>query len=655
MTTQPTQNPVPSESPRDLKYNAGKIDEFVTSLALKYLDRLGGEHYTIEGLRNLAQQAIAKYGWIPVGTFQEGANLITPNQILKDTASGEYYRWDGMFPKPVPSGSTPESNGGIAVGAWLSVGDGALRTTLMSSGGAKIISNGNDTLNNYLPHTPEEFLVKDMDLALASSLSATASDGRKTIVAGDRTLKNTVTIPQKGYLNVSGTLQSMQSGNLPAIAMESNSVLDGAKILTPNRALAIRVDGKNNVEISDVKAKGTFVTNDENFAYGVDILNSTDVYVKGVQAEGYTGGLSFSESKRVMADGLNFSGMKFHPSLGAGDYGVLYGNNKNGIISRLFYKASADGYGRHGFYMAGHDGSLNTVLNGAVFDYSEQPAGIQPPGAINIRKNDRAIYANIVIDGTGITGITENGYISTQILNGIVVNQVKRGSAIAYGINLGESNGALRVRNCIFSAYIVTIALADGVTDPLCYGVVVSGTDNKYNGYTRIPYLGYPYLVQNGAADCLIEGCLDTADSAGGQSFILFAGSASRITIKGCSTRRPWFRSGNLNSVTDLTVDFPRSASCSINSGTATYADSYELVSGTTVGNSNIVVSFKGHVTQAAVDNAVASFFKSNTLVQPVITSRANKSLVIEFYSLTNGALVNPSTTAVGFTLTINQ
>ncbi|ORM78353.1 phage tailspike protein [Pantoea eucrina] len=526
---------------------------------------------------------------------------------------------------------------------------------LTGSGGASIIGNGNDTLNHYLPHTPEEFLVNDIDLALASSLSATASDGRKTIVAGDRTLNSTVTIPQKGYLNVSGTLQSLQSLNLPAIAMDSNSTLSGAKILTPNRALAIRVDGKSNVEISGVKAKGTFVTNDENFAYGVDILNSTDVYVKDVQAEGYTGGLSFSESKRVMADGLNFSGMKFHPSLGAGDYGVLYGNNKNGIISRLFYKASADGYGRHGFYMAGHDGSVNTVLNGAVFDYSEQPAGIQPPGAINIRKNDRAVYANIVIDGTGITGITENGYISTQIFNGIMVNQVKRGSAIAYGINLGESTGALRVRNCVFSAYIVTIALAYGVTDPLCYGVVVSGSDNKYNGYTRIPNLGYPYLVQNGATDCLIEGCLDTAEASGGQAFIIFAGSASRITIKGCSTRRPWFRSGNLNSVTDLTVDFPRSTSCSINSGTPTYADPYELVSGTTVGNSNIVVSFKGHVTQAAVDNAVASFFKSSTLVQPVITSRANKSMVIEFYSLTNGALVNPSTTAVGFTLTINQ
>ena len=50
MATTPTQNSVPSESSLDLKYNAGKIDEFVTSLAQQYIDRFGNAHYTIEGL-----------------------------------------------------------------------------------------------------------------------------------------------------------------------------------------------------------------------------------------------------------------------------------------------------------------------------------------------------------------------------------------------------------------------------------------------------------------------------------------------------------------------------------------------------------------------------------------------------------------------------
>ncbi|MBD9658125.1 GDSL-type esterase/lipase family protein [Pantoea sp. PNT03] len=133
MATQPTNNAVPSESPRDLKFNAGKIDEFVTSLTQKYQDRFGNNHYTIEGLRWLAQQAISQYGYITVDSFLAGANITLPNQVLRDSSTGEYYRWDGVLPKAVPANSTPQSAGGIGKGAWLSVGDASLRSNLNSS------------------------------------------------------------------------------------------------------------------------------------------------------------------------------------------------------------------------------------------------------------------------------------------------------------------------------------------------------------------------------------------------------------------------------------------------------------------------------------------------------------------------------------------
>lgn len=135
MATIPTALPVPSESPRDLKFNAGKIDEFVTSFALKYKDRFGGDHYTIEGLRQISQQAISAYGWVPMDSFQAGATLTLPNQVLRwklPDGDGDYYRWDGAFPKEVPAASTPESTGGIGTGAWLSVGDAVLRALLSS-------------------------------------------------------------------------------------------------------------------------------------------------------------------------------------------------------------------------------------------------------------------------------------------------------------------------------------------------------------------------------------------------------------------------------------------------------------------------------------------------------------------------------------------
>lgn len=144
MATIPTQNAVPSESPRDLKFNAGKIDEFVNSLVNIYIDRFGTQHYTIEGLRWLALQAISQYGYITIDSFQAGANITLPNQILRDTTNGEYYRWDGTLPKSVPAGSTPQSTGGVGKGAWVSVGDGSLRASLAMEDGVDLVKNAVD-------------------------------------------------------------------------------------------------------------------------------------------------------------------------------------------------------------------------------------------------------------------------------------------------------------------------------------------------------------------------------------------------------------------------------------------------------------------------------------------------------------------------------
>ncbi|EHN8852331.1 hypothetical protein ACUA1R_004229 [Enterobacter hormaechei] len=150
MATQPTNFPVPSESPRDLKFNAGKIDQFVTSDEKTYLDRFGGAHYTISGLTKLVQDAIAAYGWIPVESFQDGATLTQSNQILKDNDSGEYYRWDGAYPKVVPAGSTPETTGGFGINAWLSVGDSVLRSQLASANGYTLVPSVN-VINSVVP------------------------------------------------------------------------------------------------------------------------------------------------------------------------------------------------------------------------------------------------------------------------------------------------------------------------------------------------------------------------------------------------------------------------------------------------------------------------------------------------------------------------
>ncbi|WP_417932769.1 SGNH/GDSL hydrolase family protein [Enterobacter hormaechei] len=130
MATTPTNLPVPSESPRDLKFNAGKIDEFVTSENHVYVDRFGNKHRTIEGINYDANQAILNYGYITKDSFEDGSTISLANECLRWKSNGEYYRWDGTLPKVVPPGSTPDSTGGIGDGKWVGVGDAALRTEL---------------------------------------------------------------------------------------------------------------------------------------------------------------------------------------------------------------------------------------------------------------------------------------------------------------------------------------------------------------------------------------------------------------------------------------------------------------------------------------------------------------------------------------------
>lgn len=144
MATQPTNLPVPSESPFDFKFNAGKIDEFVTSMGWTYTDRFGQKHYTIEGINYLAQQAMNAFGYVILTgkTFTTGATINNPNEVLLNTADGEYYKWTGSFAsgqKVVPANSTPASTGGIAPGAWLGVGDASLRSALSASSGAGLV------------------------------------------------------------------------------------------------------------------------------------------------------------------------------------------------------------------------------------------------------------------------------------------------------------------------------------------------------------------------------------------------------------------------------------------------------------------------------------------------------------------------------------
>lgn len=188
MATQPTQDAVPSESPRDLKFNAGKIDEFVTSENHVYVDRFGDEHRTIVGINYDANQAISQYGYITKDSFEDGSTISLANECLRWKSNGEYYRWDGDLtePKEVPPASTPDSTGGIGKGKWVGVGDASLRADLDKNTGATLSrSSSGKTVQQEIDilkmgyKTPDDFPASGADdtAALLQAFSWSSTTG----------------------------------------------------------------------------------------------------------------------------------------------------------------------------------------------------------------------------------------------------------------------------------------------------------------------------------------------------------------------------------------------------------------------------------------------------------------------------------------------
>ncbi len=110
-------------------------------------------------------KASGQIGYIARRSFEKGFNVTTWNEALLWEEDGEYYRWDGTLPKNVPAGSTPESSGGIGLGAWVSVGDATLRGEISSKYGLSIIGGFEsiDDIRSYsstasLPNGARAFL-----------------------------------------------------------------------------------------------------------------------------------------------------------------------------------------------------------------------------------------------------------------------------------------------------------------------------------------------------------------------------------------------------------------------------------------------------------------------------------------------------------------
>lgn len=173
MATTPTNKPIHSEDPRDLKFNAGKIDEEVNGGADYYIDRFGVPRLTNTGRNNqfqsqMTQQAddwqqqmedqsdafqqfLLNSGYQFLGDYENGPYTITAlNQIIR--YQGEFWRLNASTTPPYTTTGINSASWAVDVTHLVSVGDAALRQELAANNGSSLIGykQGN---SGTLPYT----------------------------------------------------------------------------------------------------------------------------------------------------------------------------------------------------------------------------------------------------------------------------------------------------------------------------------------------------------------------------------------------------------------------------------------------------------------------------------------------------------------------
>ena len=74
--------------------------------------------------------------------FSDGGTVESKRQQVLYINGNEVksYIWTGSLPKTFPVGSTPETSGGVGLGAWAIVGDDSLRSDLAAEGGVSLVN-----------------------------------------------------------------------------------------------------------------------------------------------------------------------------------------------------------------------------------------------------------------------------------------------------------------------------------------------------------------------------------------------------------------------------------------------------------------------------------------------------------------------------------
>lgn len=472
MATIPTNNDIPSESPQDLAFNAGKIDEVVNSPNNYYSDRFGVQRWTFRGISYTASQAIAQFGYIVIDSFQLGATLTLPNQVLRDTSTGEYYRWDGAYPKTVASGSTPATSGGTGTGKWLSVGDATLRSELISTGLPFLVDDSrvltdigysgsiqrSQKSRNYLVSVKDFGAIGDGVTDDTAAFQAAVNTGLMVDIGYDKYLVGNVTFPSGSGL-VGRTPQPhevhLEIGE-SYFSLKSLIVKKSGTTFTLGRGCFIR-------DLTMIK-QGTPSTITTNVQAAAAIAGFADKAITSIEPDVYV------ENVLVLGFQYAFYALPTLPTTGRRTFTNFRGDCTNGIY--LAYGLDIDRFkGCHFWpYLTAHLAEATTDANlrrsgkaywlSNIADWSQivdcfsygYDVGIHLNGTNNVTiiggGADAVTSAGILVDGTARFNKASYFFINSN--------------AICISVNTSGANPDFKTDHCVFNGQTYGVYVTAG-------------------------------------------------------------------------------------------------------------------------------------------------------------------------------------------------
>ncbi|ELJ0872152.1 phage tail protein [Escherichia coli] len=311
------------------------------------------------------------WGYSLIDSFQDGASITTRFQALhwkRPDGNGEYYRWDGSLPKDVPENSTPESTGGVSLGAWVSVGDASLRSDLISQEtdkGSSIVTytpkfNDAVSMSVYEKLSVDLVTLSDYGFKVGNTGSQNKAAFQKAI--DDATLPTEIVIPEGVFIVDPGiTIKNTVTMIRGAGAYQSRIFSTGtaAPIITQQDGVitfcefrdfgldgnGYAANGISLTEANHIKIENIDVVNTNNNAilvngYSIDIIGCRlfQNAGNGINVGGYCNNINIINS-RIYGNGAG--GVLLTPAYAEGGMSVRV--NGNNIEQNKFYGLLAYG------------------------------------------------------------------------------------------------------------------------------------------------------------------------------------------------------------------------------------------------------------------------------------------------------------------------